>query len=137
VKSDIVITNAVSPNPWNGYGGIMEEVRSNVNVTNALSLSNHSIDSDINYQAGFTALVNGSVNSGYYANDGFLGGLPSDFGGSGVIDITTTSLSALGGYSDASFVGFDFSTVWERDPASSYYGVTNLPSLRYCYVPAP
>lgn len=127
IDLDIDILNGVSPDPYHGYGGIVNMNGTNNSFTNVIGISSHNISAGINTPGGLFYNINGSsLTSVFYANDASLGGLPEEgtLGSPGLV--TTSTLAGLGALASSSYVGFDFSTIWQRDP------ITNIPELRFC-----
>jgi hypothetical protein len=129
MDSDIQILSGTSPVAFRGYGGILSNNggSNSVSFTNLIATSSHSIPPGVNTPGGLFYNTNSAVLSSlFYANDPSLGGLPAEGSAGPSAGITTSTLAALSAQPNASYTGFDFVSIWQRD------GVTNRPELRYC-----
>lgn len=123
---DLTISNATVP-PLFGYGGIVSDNGASSSFSNIVTISSHNIDPAIPQGGAFASVNSSPVSSIFYANDIALGGLPAEAIGGPTAGITSDTLVNLGAYTNATYTGFDFVTVWQRNPIT-----TNIPELRYC-----
>lgn len=126
LDSDISIPSGVSPIALAGYGGLISANSGSSSFENIVAVSSHNINPGINNPGGVFHDISGSpITSIYYANDVALGGLPAEGTGGGG-SIVSDSFANLAVLPNGSYTGFDFATVWQRDPG------TGIPELRYC-----